>query len=314
MCTPPAPSVPVLGLDPRTGTEQWRVEPTDREQFSILADGGGGVCIGVGIQDWYWSERLRMVEVATGVIRKERDLPFKGASYVDALSVLVGESAVYVGAADTVYIEGAPESPYPQHALVALDAQTGTELWRASLPPNPAGGMTEHQGSLYVQSTSGVLHCLDAATGAEHWRYDLGSYYSYRVTDCLVYVPSRDGVLRAIDPATGEERWQYLENPPPNSWDDEVPPSVVVDGDTVYAAFNWLDPAEHDRYGTLYELMEQQDFPIPLVDTVITAVHAGTGIELWSAQPGGMINRIAKIDGLLLFQDGSSIVGVIESP
>jgi len=309
--------VPVLGLDPRTGTEQWRVEPTEREQFSILADGGGAVCIGVAVEDWYWIQRLRMVEVATGAIRWERDLPFEGAIYENSLAVLVGESAVYLRAANTVYINGTWDDPYPQHALVALDAQSGTELWRASLPPDPdQRELVEHQGSLYVASAGNVVHCLNAATGAEHWRYDLGLSHSYRVTEHLIYVPSGDGVLHALDTATGVERWCYPVDPPPMSWDDDWPTPFVVDGNVVYAVFNWEQSAEEGRYETLHELIEQQDFPFPLVDTVITALDARTGIERWSAQPGGRIYRIAKTGESLLFEGGGSnnVVSAIELP
>lgn len=109
---------------------------------------------------------------------------------------------------------------------VALDAETGRELWR--VPLGASGALCEHgadAATFYVGTRDRVVRALDAATGAERWRADLGSgWFGGVVTGVAVadgvayaavertYPPNgflSQGVIVALDTRTGQEIWRY---------------------------------------------------------------------------------------------------------
>jgi outer membrane protein assembly factor BamB len=98
-------------------------------------------------------------------------------------------------------------------ALVALDALTGTELWRVEpgLPvvrsPSVADGVVFGTASGWEGGPS-LLFAVDAATGAERWRFEApGAWASpTAVVDGVVYFGDGAGT-HAVDAATGVERW-----------------------------------------------------------------------------------------------------------
>jgi outer membrane protein assembly factor BamB len=104
--------------------------------------------------------------------------------------------------------------------LVALDARTGAELWRASASPGPLR-TTHYRGGheagfaaspvitgdlVWAVDTSGQLFALELRTGRQLWRTELGVPVLAPLAasgDYLV-VASYDGTVRALAP--GEER------------------------------------------------------------------------------------------------------------
>lgn len=116
-------------------------------------------------------------------------------------------------------------------AAYALDAATGSTLWRADFatgtlpritPPNSHASSTpatDGERVYYYFSTLGLL-ALDAATGAEVWRHplprpaylmDWGAASSPIVHDGLVFFCQDDDLnpfLIAVDAATGVEKWK----------------------------------------------------------------------------------------------------------
>ncbi|MDP9366546.1 MAG: PQQ-binding-like beta-propeller repeat protein [Chloroflexota bacterium] len=119
-------------------------------------------------------------------------------------------------------------------AVLALDAATGGERWRAVTSGVPArqgedpwtGLVAVGDGVVFATSNGHVLRALDAATGAERWRLEAnadGWVGDPVVADGAVYVWSDAGaeeraraadapppsVLRAIDAMTGVERWSH---------------------------------------------------------------------------------------------------------
>jgi len=111
-------------------------------------------------------------------------------------SPVVGDGQVYVVAGrDTTY-------------LLAFDAATGEELWRAHAGATlPA--VTDDRVFIQVEDT---LYGRDAVTGEHLWQFTLDDYVGMisepAVGDEIVYVDSSVG-LRGVDAETGRVRWSF---------------------------------------------------------------------------------------------------------
>jgi outer membrane protein assembly factor BamB len=62
-----------------------------------------------------------------------------------------------------------------RHHVLALDAATGTEVWRADLPSGLGSDfvMLHHDGARLYAASAGEVVCLDAATGELRWHNPL---------------------------------------------------------------------------------------------------------------------------------------------
>jgi outer membrane protein assembly factor BamB len=123
-----------------------------------------------------------------------------------AASPAVAGTTVYVSVMD----------PYPCSAehdpaggfVVALDASTGKELWRADV------GVTESSPlvlgrTLYVGSWDGRLYALDRRTGRELWSFPTGGKIKGAAAshDGTLFFGSYDGRVYAVGAAGGSLRW-----------------------------------------------------------------------------------------------------------
>lgn len=149
----------------------------------------------------------------------------------------VADGIVYVGAGAT---EGGDDGG-TESALVAFEAETGTELWRTSRVGESMGVPTVADGTVYVVSPAtmrrnGRLYAVDAASGKVQWCFDLGTTGSsghttapVAVTEGVVYVAA--GGLYALDAETGEQRWVTNTDTTLKGVGKNAP---TVVGDTVY--------------------------------------------------------------------------------
>jgi outer membrane protein assembly factor BamB len=118
-------------------------------------------------------------------------------------------------------------------AVIALDAATGTELWRFSfpcktdahempiVPSGPGATPTIVAGHVFALSREGDLLCLDATNGQPVWRKnllaDLGGkrpVYGYAQSPLVANgrlfldLGGAEGSTAALDAATGEVQWR----------------------------------------------------------------------------------------------------------
>ena len=115
--------------------------------------------------------------------------------------------------------------------VVAFDAESGRERWRARVGDTYRGHDGSHDGpistpsiaggDLYALGPNGHLVALDAASGKERWRHDLATTFSVKgpaygfassplVEGTLVIVQTggeKSGGLLAFDRATGRQVW-----------------------------------------------------------------------------------------------------------
>lgn len=101
-----------------------------------------------------------------------------------------------------------------QHSfVVALDAHTGVERWRAPLKPGDdptsiqgAAGVAD--GIVFVADTS-TVYALDLASGEQRWSTPVTTSKTRpSVTDGVVYVGTADGIV-GLDERTGQPVWKW---------------------------------------------------------------------------------------------------------
>lgn len=102
------------------------------------------------------------------------------------------------------------------HEIVALEAESGKELWTRELEVteedlNVAGGLAYVGGSLYVTLGTGQVYALDGAEGQNLWMYDTGAPVrsAPTVAEGKIFVVSHDNKLHALSSVDGTLLWQH---------------------------------------------------------------------------------------------------------
>lgn len=179
------------------------------------------------------------------------------------------------------------------HALYALDAATGQQLW---VTPGPTRTPAVADGVVYAGSVLGGLYALDARDGAILWKAATGPIVTApAVVDGVVYGGSNDDNVYAVDAVSGDVIWAHK-----TRGDVKSPPAVshgVVyvgsnDG-SVYA----LDAASGARVWRTATGAQVESGPavaygavyVGSVDHNLYAFDARTGAELWNAPVGDII-------------------------
>ncbi len=94
-----------------------------------------------------------------------------------------------------------------EHHMYAFDAETGMQLWDATLR-KPITGTAAVGDGIVVVGTSTSLFGLDAKTGATVWqRDDLVAASDPTIAEGAIYLVDDGDRLRSLDLATGEDRW-----------------------------------------------------------------------------------------------------------
>lgn len=129
--------------------------------------------------------------------------------------------------------------------VVAVDARSGSQVWRTSTNPGDnkrdklafGGGVAYADGKLYVASGYREVLQLDAKTGAVGWRTKTSEsiHGAPTVANGRVFVVALDNTLLTFDAATGAASWTYQALA--ESSRILAASSPAVQGETVVAAF-----------------------------------------------------------------------------
>ena len=156
--------------------------------------------------------------------------------------------------------------------FVALDATTGTEIWRTTVLIPFHGAPTAVGGRIYVSSDDNELLALDAATGVVQWTYQgivesarLLTSPSPAVLGDIVVAPFASGELVALRTQNGNPIWSDSLTRSGNSTalsaiNDVAGSPVIIDG-VVYAMSH---------------------------SGVLVAVELRSGERLWTLPAGGL--------------------------
>jgi outer membrane protein assembly factor BamB len=167
----------LLALDAATGAELWRFTPAARGLFALDAVSGA--------ERWH---------VATDQLVHTTPAVADGAVYFSDYD-------------DLLYAIDAASGTERWRVQVGVDAnrvvQPGTMIpWHQSSAA-VAGGV------VYAAGWDGTLVAVDAASGTERWRAEIsfGVYSSPALAGGVLYIGGMDGTLHAFDTATGQPRW-----------------------------------------------------------------------------------------------------------
>jgi polyvinyl alcohol dehydrogenase (cytochrome) len=172
----PARSDSLVALDLRTGEEVWHRQFTAGDAWSVALPSGldadvgampnlftvdGADAVGVGDK----AGTYRALDRDSGEVLWEALLTEGGLQGGVMASAAVADGTVFVASNDA-----------SQDAdLVALDADTGSEVWRAGVEAHVTGPVTWADGVLYLADDSGRIAAYDAADGARLWAHDVAS-------------------------------------------------------------------------------------------------------------------------------------------
>lgn len=97
--------------------------------------------------------------------------------------------------------------------VVAIDLEDGTRRWETFLGSPVYTSLAADDSTVYVPTTRGRLYALDAQTGTECWKLTLPDttvrFTKPARDDDLLVLGGTDGILRALSPASGKELWTF---------------------------------------------------------------------------------------------------------
>jgi outer membrane protein assembly factor BamB len=131
---------------------------------------------------------------------------------------IVKDGSLYVtsGNGDVLADAEAPEKP--GGALQCLDAETGAEKWRVTVPNGIIQAPAVDAHRIYFGCRDGNVYCVNRADGKERWKRDLGSaVVGTPVLDCdpvyerslSVFALSTQGKVSCLNPHNGQIVWLY---------------------------------------------------------------------------------------------------------
>ncbi len=122
--------------------------------------------------------------------------------------------------------------------VVALQPETGKEVWRTRLDVELSAGPGVGDGLVLVSAADGVLIALDANSGTEKWRADVTGESLARpvIKDNVVIVLTIDNRLHALSAFDGSERWIVEQTTPRLTMRGSATPVIV--GSLVIAGFD----------------------------------------------------------------------------
>ena len=178
--------------------------------------------------------------------------------------------------------------------LIALDAGTGCEYWRAKVPTDVHSALTIANNTLYAQTIPGLLSAHNLNTGQALWTTNLLRYphrflYTSPVYhDGIIFTGSKGG-FTAIDAQTGKILWHndlYIYD----SWACYASAKIYKHLVIVYAQGIGLHAFEQKTGKTIWEFKEPdgnllhfgQAAPVVFNDILITGTRSGEllGIDL----------------------------------
>jgi len=189
----------VFAVDINTGEELWRYPVNDPE--SSPAVDGGVAYIGSGLNGQAVVALRIAPPEALGASGEDRlvwktDTPFPAVG-----PVTLTDDLAIVGCGNSNFVFAAPD---PTGVIIALDRQTGEEVWRYETEDTALGAIAVKDGVAIAAIRNGEVIALDAATGESLWKsrpHEAGLLMSSPAfTGSCIYLTSADGYLLVLDP------------------------------------------------------------------------------------------------------------------
>ncbi len=201
---------------------------------------------------------------------------------------------------DTIFITSG--SDLDAGSVIAIDAVTGSERWRAPVENSIGASPAIADGVVYSVDVGGIVYAFDARTGEELWRRDLQSGWASPpvVVDGSVYVATAPYLaplhiavhagtvvlgsglvgqaagglaVYALNQTTGEERWRYAEVLPIQTG------VLAFDGES--GALKWDFEMQSLESGPA--VSGNRVYAGSTVEAKLYAIDLAEGNELWQA-------------------------------
>jgi outer membrane protein assembly factor BamB len=202
----------LFGIDVDTGRIRWRFSAGDeRARIGAFLGGAGDDAVFAGAADG----RLFAIAAETGAIQW-------------MAAVGGADTKVFAPAADRTLVT-ARFTTYGKRdtgGVIAVDARTGRERWRAAIDPAaapPAGGPLLFGRFVIVASRSGHILAFDRSTGARRWSIpptrlrntdrapQKTDFRALARTGSTLFAGSITGVLTAYDLDSLKELWSFAD-------------------------------------------------------------------------------------------------------
>ena len=194
------------------------------------------------------------------------------------------------------------------------------------------GGLAFGDGRVFATTGFGALVALDAETGAELWVQDTDAAVAGApaFANGLVYIVSRDNRAWAVDAETGRIRWQLPGTPSPSGLIGGAAPLVTdrvavfpLSSSELVAALKksgvrvWASPVSGQRRGRAYaSVTDVSGDPVLDGDRIYVGTQSGRtvaltatgGQRLWTAEEGAY-SPVAPVGGsVFLISDQAELV------
>ncbi|MFO0825771.1 MAG: PQQ-binding-like beta-propeller repeat protein [Gemmataceae bacterium] len=235
----PAGDDGLIAADTKTGSRLWQFKGGKEAGIHVDAApavSGNRVFVGSGL----YSFVAVALDMESGKELWRSDLKLRSF----AAPIVLGKAVVYaVGTGNMVHDtedypeEGEKKDKDPAGAVVALETETGKELWRYDLPRAVHVALAGDAFSVYAASRDGNVYAIDRKTGKLRWKTSIGNAIMAPPAvatsggmPVAVYAVSREGSVVCLNPHTGKAVWQQ---PLPGYIWDGKDDSGVLSGPTV---------------------------------------------------------------------------------
>lgn len=221
----------------------------------------------------------------------------------------------------------------------ALNSQSGTLVWQASLAPQSdgggslsTGGLAYGSGKVFAGSAYGELLALDAKSGTVLWRQNIDAPImgAPAVDGNTIYVVGRDSWAWAIDASSGKVKWQIAGAPAFTGMIGSAAPAVTdsavifpfVSGELAYALkvsgeVLWNVAVSGGRLGQAYATVgDITGDPVVVGDRLYVGNQSGrsmaldlsSGDEVWSAKTGAYGPMLVHGKAVFLVSDQGALM------
>jgi outer membrane protein assembly factor BamB len=216
-----------------------------------------------------------------------------------------------------VYHEGLVFFAYFDGRLVAVDAKSGRERWRANLRSHLESSPMAVGGRLYIGTDKTDVVALHASDGKVLWRFNSPGAIkaSPSIHEGRVYVADYEGAMFCLDADSGKPLWRTNTTKAPPFGEGGFYSSPAIGFGRAYAARDdgtvfafdlrdgqvaWSFPTHNDVYGS--PALAQVPGTPPSVyigsyDEHLYALDARSGRELWRHDVGGPVPGTATVIG-----------------
>ena len=236
----------VRALDPGTGEQRWETDLAGALESPLALSDGllyAGHAAGLSALEAETGARVWTHETKTAVagapaVDRDADRERQGwggdrdETEIDLLSLDDAEMDEGVSDRDRVYVGTAAGT------VIALEADTGEELWNAPTSGAVVDGPTVADGRVYVADEDGTLVAFHADTGQSWFTYEIQDGFTSSPTVLpaadATFVGAADGYLHVTDTTFGRRKLRgWLFSKKGVALDGPVRSSPVVAGDVL---------------------------------------------------------------------------------